>query len=44
MGTYQKYYKTTMLTYDLGADGHHLREKDRTKLGLPILRISDKKV
>ena len=33
-----------MLTYDLGADMHYLSEKDRTKLGLPILIISDKKV
>ena len=33
-----------MVTYDSGADGHYLRKKDRTKLGLPILRISDKKV
>ena len=33
-----------MVTYDSGADRHYLSEKDRTKLGLPILRISDKKV
>ena len=33
-----------MLTYDSSADRHYLSEMDRTKLGLPILRISDKKV
>ena len=33
-----------MLTYDSGADGNYLSEKDRTKLGLPVLRMSDKKV
>ena len=33
-----------MVTYDSGADVHYLRKKDRTKLGLPILIISDKKV
>ena len=33
-----------MVTYDSGAYGHYLNEKDRTKLGLPILRISYKKV
>ena len=32
-----------MLTYDSGVDGHYLREKDRKKLGLPILRVSAKK-
>ena len=33
-----------MVTYDAGADRHYLSEKDRTKLGLPILRILDKKL
>ena len=33
-----------MVTYDSGADGHYLSKKDRTKLGLPILIILDKKV
>ena len=33
-----------MLTYYSGADGNYLSENYRTKLGLPILRISDKKV
>ena len=41
---YQYHDNTPMVTYDSGADGHYLSEKDRTKLGLPILRISDKKV
>ena len=33
-----------MLTYDSVACGNYLREKDRTKLCLLILIISDKKV
>ena len=33
-----------MLAYDYGADGQYLREKDRKKLGLPILHIIVKKV
>ena len=33
-----------MVTYDSGAGGHYLSKKYRTKLGLLILRISDKKV
>ena len=33
-----------MLTYDSGADGHYLSEKDRKKLGLTILRVFSKKV
>ena len=32
------------LTYDSGADGHYLSEKDRKIAGLPILRTSTKKV
>ena len=36
--------KSTMLTYDSGADGKYLSKKDRNKLGLPILHVSDKKV
>ena len=31
------------LTYDSGADGHYLSEKDRKIAGLPILRTSTKK-
>ena len=41
---YQQHKNTPMVTYNLGADGQYLSKKDRTKLGLPILRISDKKV
>ena len=41
---YQQHNKTTVLMYDSGADGHYISEKYRKKLGLPILRISDKKV
>ena len=33
-----------MVTYDSGVDGHYLSEKERTKLGLLIFIISDKKV
>ena len=44
IATYQQHNNTPMLTYDSGADRHYLSEQDRTKLGLPILRISDKKV
>ena len=44
IATYQQHNETTMLAYDSGADGRYLSEKYRTKLGLPILIISDKKV
>ncbi len=33
-----------MLTYDSGADGHYISEKDRRKVSLPILRTSTRKV
>jgi hypothetical protein len=33
-----------MVTYDSGADGHYLSEKDQRKAGLPILRPSTRKV
>ena len=33
-----------MLTYNTGKDGHNLSKKDRKQLGLPILRVSAKKV
>jgi hypothetical protein len=33
-----------MITYDSGADGHYISEKDRCKAGLPILRTSTRKV
>ena len=35
---------TVMATYDSGADGHYLSEKDRNTAGLPIPSISTKKV
>jgi hypothetical protein len=35
---------TVMVTYDSGADGHYINEKDRKTVSLPILRISAKKV
>jgi len=33
-----------MVTYDSGADGHYISEKDRRDAGLPILRPSTRKV
>ena len=33
-----------MVSYDSGADGHYISEKDRNTVSLPILRISAKKV
>ncbi len=33
-----------MITYDSGADGHYISEKDRHKAGLPILRTSTRTV
>ena len=33
-----------MVSYDSGADGHYISEKDRKAVSLPILRISAKKV
>ena len=33
-----------MVTYDSGADGHYISEKDRCKAGLPILQTSTRKV
>jgi hypothetical protein len=35
---------TVTVRYDSGADGHYISERDRKKVGLPILRISAKKV
>jgi len=35
---------TVMVTYDSGAEGHYISEKDRKTVGLSILRISAKKV
>jgi hypothetical protein len=33
-----------LVTYDSGADGHYISEKDRRKAGLPILRTSKRTV
>ena len=33
-----------MVTYDSGADGHYIIEKDRRNAGLPILRTSTQTV
>ena len=44
IATYQQHDNTPMVPNDSGADGHYLNEKYRTKLGLPVLIISDKKV
>ena len=44
MAEYNDEDATVLVTYDSGADGHYISEKDRQKLGLPILRISAKKV
>jgi hypothetical protein len=35
---------TVMVTYNSGADGHYISEKDRRNAGLPILRPSTQKV
>ena len=44
IATFYENYDATILTYDSGADGHCLNKKDRKKVGLPILRVSAKKV
>ena len=44
IATYHKHDKTTILTYNSGADRHYLRKKDRKQLGLPIFCVSSKKV
>jgi hypothetical protein len=33
-----------MVTYDSGADGHYISEKNQCKAGLPILQTSTRKV
>jgi hypothetical protein len=33
-----------MITYNSGANGHYISEKDRRKAGLPIIRKSTKRV
>jgi hypothetical protein len=35
---------STLITYDSGADGHYISERDRIAAGLPILRQSYKRV
>ena len=44
IATYHQDEKATMLTYDSGAYIHYLSEKDRKKLGPPILRILANKI
>ena len=44
MGEYNDEDAAILVTYDSGADGNYISEKDRQKLGLLILRISAKKV
>ena len=44
IATLYENYNATILTYDSGADRHYLSKKDRKKVGLPILRVSAKKV
>ena len=44
IATYQQHDNTPMVTYNSGADEYYLSKKDRRKLGLPILRILDKKL
>ena len=42
--TFQTNDIAAMITYDSGADGHYLSERDRKAIGLPILRASSKRV
>ena len=42
--TFHKTEHPIWITYDSGADGHYLTEKDRKAAGLPILRPSTKRV
>ena len=44
VGEYNDEDAAILVTYDSGADGNYISEKDRQKLGLLILRISAKKV
>ncbi len=41
---YNNENSTLVVTYDLGVDGHYISEQDRIRVGLPILKISAKKV
>ena len=42
--TFNSRDEAVMVTYDSGSDGKYVSKADRTKLGLPILRISTKRV
>ena len=42
--TYNKEEAAVLITYDSGADGHYMSDGDRKKMGMPILRVSTKKV
>ena len=42
--TFSPDHKPFMVTYDSGADGHYISEKDRHKANLPILRKSKRRV
>ena len=44
IATYNNVDPAVLVTYDSGADGNYISETDRKQLGLPILRISAKKV
>ena len=44
VANYNKEDAAVLVTYDSGADGHYISEGDRKRMGLPILRISAKKV
>ena len=42
--TFNSSDEAVIVTYDSGSDGNYVSEADRTKLGLPIMRISTKRV
>ena len=42
--TFNRSDEAVMVTYNSGSDGNYVSEADRTKVGLPILRISTKRV
>ena len=42
--TFNSSDEAVVVTYDSGSDGNYVSDADRTKLGLPILRISTKRV
>ena len=43
MATFHATNEATMMTYDSGADGRYVSEKDRKQAGLPIIRRSTKR-